>query len=664
MEFNFDLQRFTDQTIADLAALKTAINAQDSDTVYTLKDGDTYNITGEVQLDKPIVVPDGATVTINLKGIWSAPFGRIVEGSTFSGGDINSLIQLQGNGSLTINSNAYNSQFVDKKNAVKATSAESAISTASDSTGTLTFDTENTAKISNIYYNVVTGKDYGIKVEGTPTINFNGGQISGKSGIYQAGGTLNVKGGNIYGTGTDDNSAALVLSGESVTANIETTTTTPVINIGTTATNFNTTNALIIANANGDGTNKSTINIKGGSIGNNSNENATSLINKDPYATVDISGGNFVKSLSGNYEVTGGTFNTILEPSKVKANYSLILDGKTTIYADEAAYNTAQNTIQCSIERSGLTYNFTGLAIAQNNIQAGETLKLEKDFTLEGNVSTLTFTQNFAFTLDLNGHKIENKNDGKEVATETHKRDKNTGELLYDANGNPIYETIVYETKAIVVKTDKLSTNNETTKPDLTIIDSSEGKTGRIYSKADYAIVVFGNGTANSANLTLDGVTVVGSSGAVSGNASMQKNTDGSVTSIYGGTNITVNGATLAGTAENSTGIYHPQEGTLTINSGTVQGATGAEVRGGTINVNGGTVQAGTVNYNETSGALTFTEATVVTNTGTTSSGSTSKGVGIAITPYANKEAVKVNVSGSNYHNRRRQHNFDGFQCS
>ena len=596
-------------------------------------------------------MPNNATVTINLNQAGA----KIVESSTFSGGDINSLIQLQGNGSLNINHVPYD--FSSPPNTyISATNVESAISTATNSTGILNIGTSGNANPR------ITGSVYGIKAnEGTTTININRGNITGTngSGIYQTAGklsvggnnvTINIKGqtsgvnmtggeltytgGTINATGTDDSSAALILAGKGVTATIAGTR-------NTTSIGANSTNALIIENANGDGTNQSTINITGGQIGNSNSGGNSSLINNDPYATVDISGGNFVKSLSGNYEVTGGTFSTILEPSKVKADYSLVLDGKTTIYADEATYNAAQNTIQCSIERGGLTYNFTSLAIAQNNIQVGETLKLEKDIALEGDVLALTFTKNFAFTLDLNGHKIENKNDGKEVATTTQKRDEITKELLYDENNNPIYQTMVYETKAIVVE----SSNGS--KPDLTIIDSSEGKTGRIYSKKNYAITVWGDGTANSANLTLDGVTVVGSPGAVSGNASMKKNADGSVTSIYGGTNITVNGATLAGTAEDSIGIYHPQEGTLTINSGTVQGATGAEVRGGEINVNGGTVRAGKVTYDETSGALTFTAATEVTGTGTTSGGSTSKGVGIAITPYANKEAVKVNVSGS-----------------
>lgn len=56
------------------------------------------------------------------------------------------------------------------------------------------------------------------------------------------------------------------------------------------------------------------------------------------------------------------------------------------------------------------------------------------------------------------------------------------------------------------------------------------------------------------------------------------------------GTEITINGGTLTGfDHDDSTSIYHPNKGNLTINGGILSGADGLTIKGGTVIINGGT---------------------------------------------------------------------------
>ncbi len=128
-----------------------------------------------------------------------------------------------------------------------------------------------------------------------------------------------------------------------------------------------------------------------------------------------------------------------------------------------------------------------------------------------------------------------------------------------------------------------------------------------------------GNASLGNAKLTVNGGTLKGYYYGICGNGSRH------------GTEITINGGTIMGCiADDSTGIFHPQDGTLTINGGTVKGLTGIEMRAGTLNVTGGTIQA--------TGAFVAPVAN--------GSGSTAKGVAIAVSPHNTNKAINVEISG------------------
>lgn len=158
--------------------------------------------------------------------------------------------------------------------------------------------------------------------------------------------------------------------------------------------------------------------------------------------------------------------------------------------------------------------------------------------------------------------------------------------------------------------------NIQVTSGKLTLKDSKENSTGRIYTETPYAVsgssfvystpivnvtdgefvmesghiytVIpektadngqYGVGAWGSSKVTINGGTIESGWYAIAGNGNETKSTT-----------ITINGGTLVSTADYA--IYHPQPGTLTINDGAVvYGAVGAiAMKRGNLVVNGGTL--------------------------------------------------------------------------
>lgn len=168
----------------------------------------------------------------------------------------------------------------------------------------------------------------------------------------------------------------------------------------------------------------------------------------------------------------------------------------------------------------------------------------------------------------------------------------------------------------------------------LTIDDSSEDKNGTITSGTDgkvYAAVqvtVKGDEATEPATLVVNNGNLEGFYYAISGNGSRHN------------TSVIVNGGSLKGLANSPStddmglAIYHPQNGTLTITGGTLEGpAAAVELRAGTINVTGGTLKA------------TATEFTCKPN----GSGTTTVGAALAIAQHTTKKDIKVTISGGTF---------------
>ena len=115
-----------------------------------------------------------------------------------------------------------------------------------------------------------------------------------------------------------------------------------------------------------------------------------------------------------------------------------------------------------------------------------------------------------------------------------------------------------------------------------------------------------------------DGVSVETTGFAICGNGASH------------GTTITIEGGSLI--SNGSTGIYHPQSGTMTIDGDTVITGenAGVEIRAGEVTVNGGTI----------SGLATPTETTSNGN------GTTSSGAGIAVAQHTTKLPITLTING------------------
>ena len=158
----------------------------------------------------------------------------------------------------------------------------------------------------------------------------------------------------------------------------------------------------------------------------------------------------------------------------------------------------------------------------------------------------------------------------------------------------------------------------------LTITDSQTGgKIDATNPKANGLIVAVKltikgeSETGDTAALIVNGGTIKGTDYAISGNGTRHN------------TSITINGGEI--TATTGTGIYNPQDGTLTVKGGSVTGVNSAiELRSGTLNITGGSFTATAPSYSEAASG----------------SGTTVTGAAVAISQHTTKKPITVSISG------------------
>ncbi|WP_139651647.1 cell wall-binding repeat-containing protein [Raoultibacter phocaeensis] len=134
---------------------------------------------------------------------------------------------------------------------------------------------------------------------------------------------------------------------------------------------------------------------------------------------------------------------------------------------------------------------------------------------------------------------------------------------------------------------------------------------------AEATVTVFGKGAV----LEVSGGTVKHDSkfGAISGNG-FAKN--------YG-TSIAVSGGVIQATGPDGPAVYHPQVGELTITGGEISGATGVEMRAGTLYASDNATIQGSGEF----------------STKSNTNGGATNGVGIAVAQHITKQPVEVHVS-------------------
>ena len=269
-------------------------------------------------------------------------------------------------------------------------------------------------------------------------------------------------------------------------------------------------------------------------------------------AAVELINDNNVADAKSAFKLKGGTYSS---------DVSALLDENSV--AVKQGDNYVVTTYYAQVGET----KYATLQEAANAATAGQTVKVlnDVDMTTDGN---LTVNVGKDIVLDMNGHSIKGANaDYKNILvwgklTLKDSKENSTGKIYAETP----YQYGVYDKPLVYV-----GSNGEF------VMES-----GRIYSvipekTADNG--QFGIGAYDNSTVTINGGTVESGWYAIAGNGSGVQTTA-----------ITINGGTLVSTSDYA--IYHPQFGTLTINDGAVvYGAAGAiAMKRGNLVVNGGTL--------------------------------------------------------------------------
>ena len=252
------------------------------------------------------------------------------------------------------------------------------------------------------------------------------------------------------------------------------------------------------------------------------------------------------------FSLKGGTYNK---------NVSALLDENSVAEEKNGVYVVTNYYAQVGETK------YATLQKAADAATAGQTVKVlnDVDMTTDGN---LTVKVGKDIVLDMNGHSIKGANaDYKNILvrgklTLKDSKENSTGKIYAETP----YQYGVYDKPLVYV-----------------------GGTGEFVMESGHIYSVipektadngqFGIGAYDNSKVTINGGTIESGWYAIAGNGSGVQTTT-----------ITINGGTLVSTADYA--IYHPQFGTLTINDGAVvYGAAGAiAMKRGNLVVNGGTL--------------------------------------------------------------------------
>ena len=547
----------------------TAINkAPAGSTVVLLKDcsetGRAPEITKNVTLDlngknltfSYITVSKGGNLTIKDSG----------NGGTYNGTSANYSVYVKRGGIFNLESGTLTNSSTNPKTQNVVVRVEG---------GTAATPVASTANIKG-------GK---IETKGTPvfvfdpgaTVNVSGGELTG-SGLAciagngtkgQGGTTINVSGGTLTANAADKASAACgIYHPNEGTLNITGGTINVADGVGVLMRGGEMTMTGGEINATGDATRTGTvgdarqiIGVSGVVFDRDANYPAvaTTSIKIDgeakvsgAKAAVELINDNNVADAKSAFKLKGGTYSS---------DISALLDENSVAEEKDGVYVVTTYYAQVG------EIKYATLQEAANAAAAGQTVKVlnDVDMTTDGN---LTVNEGKDIVLDMNGHSIKGANaDHKNIMvwgklTLKDSKENSTGKIYAETP----YQYGVYDKPLVYV--------------------GSKGEfvmeSGHIYSvipekTADNG--QFGIGAYDNSKVTINGGTVESGWYAIAGNGSGVQTTA-----------ITINGGTLVSTSDYA--IYHPQFGTLTINDGAVvYGAAGAiAMKRGNLVVNGGTL--------------------------------------------------------------------------
>lgn len=411
---------------------------------------------------------------------------------------------------------------------------------------------------------------------------------------------------------------------------------------------------------------KTSTNIYGGTF-QSASRNALQIGNGNPApdsgagkeSTVMISGGTFIgndaaktaivveneQNAIGGANITGGTFSS---------NVEKFVDPSSSIVKDEVTgeWVTKPIPVEDAVASIG-EKNYKTLAAAVKNAAAGDTVKLIKSVEL---TETLTIDKGIDFDLNANTITIKDSvDDGILISTS-----EDADVVIY--NGT-ITDERGKDKSAIGKNTIDIKGQANVTTKDLTVeAYAPEDQSSPYYN---YLLRIQPDDSQNVGSLTLDagtkiqelsngsgetyGVVGITAIGAYDDGNDVPQNYAGVKVVIKDGASVETTGFALSGNgsyhgttfiieggslySKESTAIYHPQMGTMTVSGDDTVikgGNAGIEVRAGNVTIKDGVVE----------GLATPTKVSENGN------GTTSAGAGIAVAQHTTKLPINVTITG------------------
>lgn len=231
--------------------------------------------------------------------------------------------------------------------------------------------------------------------------------------------------------------------------------------------------------------------------------------------------------------------------------------------------------------------NVTSLAALTEAIELGaaDVIQLSSNVTIPSDGS-LTISKDQKVMLDLNNYTIVSENTAAAIKVEE-------GGSLTMINGtvdgtvagttNGLYpvgaEVTLSNVQLVGFKNGVRVADNEGT----AALDSKVHLLNCSVDASEYAIVVKGNGSESDQNtqVIVEGCKITTDLVGISGNGSDNQS----------GTDIQIINSTITGTeGKVTTGVFHPQKGSLTVYNSTISAYTGITIKGGSVSVVGSTV--------------------------------------------------------------------------
>ena len=369
-----------------------------------------------------------------------------------------------------------------------------------------------------------------------------------------------------------------------------------------------------------------TLNVKGGT-----------LESENGFAVQKLHDGGRDEEVPAEIVISGGSFSS--EPAE-----EWFAEGYEAEQNEDGSWGvTVPNPVA---EVDGQQY--PSLAAAVSAASDGDTI------TLLADAETTPVTIGKGVVLDLGGHKLSIVSDGSNSGfgldfTDGESTLKNGSVVDVRGNGSGAHGCIAVR---VVGSTASLTTEGVCVQTH--VPETTEGY-NYILRAENGASLTLGEGTSateiNGGNLITGGVDTWGAVGVAvigtgsDGNSPVNEETATKLTvnsgatvstsafAISGNGNshntiITISGGEIS--SKDAQAVYHPQNGNMVVNGGTITGDTGIEMRSGKLEVNGGSIVG------------TGTPTDVLPN----GNGSTTSGAGIAVSQHTTKLPITVKISG------------------